>query len=167
MSSKLKIANIQLEKYIKGNNKIDCCEKTTEKKIIFEDGKSANLTLENKKEETIYKIKTDSCLVEYGYKCDWIASLENNQKVALIELKSRLNRKKIEDIVKQFKGTIETVLLNKKDCFCILVAKINFPKHGNKRQKIQSIMGEQELSFKSIFNTQEKERKMTIKEIFY
>lgn len=126
--------NENLKDYIEKHNKQNCYKENTDSNIVFKDKKSATLTIKNPKKQKIVKIKVDGCLIcgTETQKCDWMAANPKNEKVILIELKSRSN---LEEAAGQFLATVKKIGLKEKDCFCILVSKSDFPKRGNKRQE--------------------------------
>ena len=149
--------NKELKKYIEKNNFYKC-EKNTNSKIVFKDKKSATLTIKNPNNQKIFKIKVDDCLIcgNETKKCDWIAANAENEKVTLIELKSR----SLDDIiiVGQFLDTVDKIKLKKENCYCILVSLRN----GFKSQKIPKKMKQNNLKFKHYI----KSTTITTKELF-
>lgn len=98
--------NENLKDYIEKHNKQNCYKENTDSKIVFEDKKSEKLRIKNPKKQKIIKIEVDGCLIcgNETKKCDWMAANPKNEKVTLIELKSRSN---LEEAAGQFLATVK------------------------------------------------------------
>ena len=155
--------NKQLKTYIETHKPHNCIEKVKHKIITFKDKGSTSLHLSNDNEQLVYKIRVDNCLIKdkTSKKCDWIACLENNDKVMLIELKS----KKLEftTIVGQFTQTRDKIELENKDCFCLLAVLKKLPQNNPQRRKFSNAMKKQGLRFETVKYNEER----SITEFFF
>lgn len=122
-----------------------CLEVTRSKSLALDDlpNESAHLKITNAKQEIIYKLKLDNCLLTSGdrmKRCDWVLYLKQSSLFLLIELKARyLGRS--SRIPNQFLASAAYLEIEDSDKRYILVCKVGRNSRSTAYQILSNTFG--------------------------